>query len=170
MERWQCSSGRALILAGTGNWIMNSVFGVTAASGNGTLALSKTGTGILTLNAANTYTAGTILGVVGSVGGILRVNSNAALGTGTVTIRGNTVANDRLEIINGRTLANAFTLEGRQAASIAAPHILSSTGANTLTGTITFTTGGGSYNIQSDAGSTLTLSNATSITDRKSVV
>jgi autotransporter-associated beta strand protein len=110
-------TGRVLTFTGTGNWNMNSVFGVTVTSGSGTFALSKQGTGTLTLTATNTYTAGTTIGANSAAGGVTRVDANGALGTGTVTISGNTGANERLEIVNGRTLANAFTLNGRQGAT-----------------------------------------------------
>ena len=155
-------ANRILTLAGSGDWNMNCVFGVTVAGGNGSLGITKTGTGTAFLNATNTYTSGTIIGTGGGAG-IIRAAANQALGTGTVTFdtTGN-ASTARLELnsATGISLNNAITFSGRANTSVAMQNL---SGSNTLSGVVTLAAGGGTYIIQSDAG-TLTLSNATSIT------
>jgi len=65
--------------------------------------LTKSGNGILTLSAANTYTGGTTLAA-----GVLRAGDDSALGTGTLAITASaTLASDGA---TARTIANAVTL------------------------------------------------------------
>ena len=72
--------------------------------GSGAVAsgsLTKSGSGKLTLNAENTFTSSRL------EGGTLAVGNNAALGTGTFTVTGGTLAARLLP----RTLANEITLQ-----------------------------------------------------------
>jgi autotransporter-associated beta strand protein len=123
-------------------------------SGNGSLIADGVGTTVLS-GGNNAYTGGT---VVGSAQGpaVLRVSADAALGTGGVVIgaAGNATT-ARLEVAGGHTLANNIDFRGRNNGSVG---IESVAGDNTLSGTISTNVGGGTYLIQSDAGSTLTLS------------
>jgi autotransporter-associated beta strand protein len=72
---------------GNGNGTGGNYQGVIAdhSSGTGTVALTKTGTGTITLSGANTYSGGTTVGA-----GTLFVNntSGSGTGTGTVTVNG----------------------------------------------------------------------------------
>jgi autotransporter-associated beta strand protein len=61
----------------------NSTYGGTFFSSSGTIALSKVGTGALTLSGANTYSGGTTI----TAGALLITNTTgSALGTGAVTV------------------------------------------------------------------------------------
>lgn len=60
---------------------------VNAISGNGLVALTKVGSGTLTLSGANTYTGGTTISA-----GTLNAASNKALGNGAVSVAGGTLA------------------------------------------------------------------------------
>lgn len=77
------AGAHTLALAGSGNWVLNNVLG----QGSGTLALTKSGTGSLTLGGANTYNGGLTLNA-----GTLYLNNAGALGNtaaGALTIAGN---------------------------------------------------------------------------------
>ncbi len=122
-------------------------------SGSGSLRLTGNNT-MLTLSGDNTYSGGTTIGASqGSA--VLRVDSDTALGTGTVTFdtAGN-ASTARLEIWNGRSLANSILLAGRNNPSIA---IQSLNGNNTILGAISLASGGEFYRIHVNAGSELTL-------------
>ena|GEM_PF-2833743 len=68
--------------------------GVISETG-GSFGISKTGTGTLTLSAANTYTGGTELNE-----GVLFLGNASALGTGTLTINGGGLASDDAYTVN----------------------------------------------------------------------
>jgi autotransporter-associated beta strand protein len=72
--------------------------------GANTAGLTKSGSGALTLSAANGYSAGTTLAA-----GTLRAGNDAAFGTGTLTLNGGTLASDSATM---RTITNAITLGG----------------------------------------------------------
>jgi autotransporter-associated beta strand protein len=79
--------------------------GATLALSNvvsGTAALTLTGGGTISLNANNTYTAGTVLSAA-----IVNVNANRALGPGPVTIPGT----GRLVIGDGVMVTNSITAD-----------------------------------------------------------
>jgi len=125
----------------------NTTFNGTI-SGSG--ALTKTGTGILTLAGNSTAYNGNIA----VNGGILRISDGGSLGTttGTTTVASGAV----LEIQNNLTSAENLTLAGTGIAGTGAVRNLG--GNNTLGGTITLSA---ATALQSDAG-TLTLSNTIS--------
>ncbi|WP_415908830.1 autotransporter-associated beta strand repeat-containing protein [Oleiharenicola sp. Vm1] len=79
----------------------NNVTFASALAGTNTGGLAKSGSGTLTLSAANNYTGGTTLNA-----GTLAVGNNSALGTGTLTVNGGTLAASG----GARTLANAVSL------------------------------------------------------------
>jgi autotransporter-associated beta strand protein len=76
--------------------------GAATVPGTGA-SLTKIGTGKLTLSGSNSYTGGTTLNEGG-----LYVNSNNALGTGTLSISGGTLGTT----VGGTTLANAVSVNG----------------------------------------------------------
>ena len=82
--------------------------GTISDGASGKLAIVKTGTGILNLNAANSYSGGTTISR-----GTLRTNSSNGLGTGPVTLNdADTGSNDTsfLAGTNGLTFGNSFTV------------------------------------------------------------
>ena len=144
----------ATAIAGTGSVTLGGTIG-------GAFALNKTTAGTLTLNGANsTFSGGTTLGASNGAT-VIRANATQALGTGTIGILGNATTN-RLELANNSTLSNTIVLSGRTTQATQAA-IESVSGNNTLSGLISFTSGGSFYNLQSDAG-TLALTNTGTVT------
>ena len=126
---------------------------ITVTSG-GTPNQTQLGTTILQDNPGFT-------GAVTVSAGILKMQTAAVLGTttGATTITGSPNTNDvvgtlQLAPTSGNlSIAEPFTVNGRQGPGIDVPHIENVNGNNTLTGsTITPNTGGADYNFQSDAG------------------
>ena len=108
---------------------------------SGAFSITKLSAGTLNLSGANTYSGGTVIsaGVVGvSV-------SNAALGTGAVTV-GN---GSTLQINDGRTLANAITINGTGAVNGALDSNAGAGNTATLSSALTL---GSSSSVSSDSG------------------
>lgn len=101
-------------------------------SGNGTLNKQETGT--LVLNAANSYTGGTLLN-----GGKIVVGNNAALGTGVLTAANGTVldSNAAVTLANNVELKGALNVAGSNAltlgGTVSGAGSLLKTGASSLT-------------------------------------
>lgn len=143
-------------LVNNGELILNRSNAVTqgadfASSITGSGALTKNGTGTLTLNGANTYD-----GVTTIAQGVLAITHGAALGSAV----GNTVINSngkvdatggQLSISGGITLPENITIQGTGDALPYNRAIASTSGANTLTGTLTLT-GTYYYRVGADAG------------------
>jgi LPXTG-site transpeptidase (sortase) family protein len=72
----------------TGSNNASTTYSGTLSNGSGTVALTKLGTGALTLSGNNTYNGTTTLSV-----GTLNINSATAIGAGTFTISGGTINN-----------------------------------------------------------------------------
>ena len=88
---------------------------------------------------------------------MLDAASNSALGTGSVVIgAAGDVTTTKLEVVGSHTLLNNIDFRGRNNNSVG---IESLSGNNVLSGTTSANVGGGTYQIQSDAG-TLTLTGA----------
>lgn len=141
----------------TVNSTASSTYGGLIKNTAGTLALTKTGAGTLTLSGANnTYSGATTIGASGGAA-VLRASATQALGSGSILLdsTGN-ASTARLETTGGISLNNAINFPGRNNSSVG---IQSISGNNTLSGTITLNSGGSVYQIQSDAG-TLTLGTA----------
>lgn len=161
------SNGTVTLTAGT---LTNGTLRATTLTANnsgpmlvsarldGTAALTKSlgGTLILSNTVPNTYSGGTTIGVSAGAA-VLRVQSSHALGTGGVSLdpTGN-ASTARLELEGGITITNAINFPGRNNSSVGFQNI---NGNNLLSGTLTLNAGGGTYLIQSDAG-TLTLGTA----------
>jgi autotransporter-associated beta strand protein len=113
---------RTLNLGGSGNIVFNSVL-TNGSNGTNSGAISKTGNGILTLNAANTYTgntsvsAGTLL-VNGSTHSSSAVDVTGATLGGTGTIGGSVTVGSGATIAGGLNgvgtlnLSSSMTLNG----------------------------------------------------------
>ena len=81
-------SGSSTYTLTVGNGNANGTFSGVIQNTTGTIALTKTGTGTLTLGGSDTYSGGTTLSA-----GQLNINNASALGTGTFTISGGTIGN-----------------------------------------------------------------------------
>ena len=124
----------------------------------GAYKLTKTGTPVLTLSGANTYSGGFTLSA-----GTLNIDNDAALGTGTFTISGGTVdaITAARNITNAMSVGGSFTFTGTQ-------NLSQSSGAITLTATPTITISakilslggniGGAFGIVQAGNGTFTLS------------
>jgi autotransporter-associated beta strand protein len=143
----------------------NEIFtGTLADGGTGGLIFNKRGGGTLTISNSNSYTGGTEIGVNNSGAriGAIRAEATQALGTGTVSIGiGGNDATARLELDGGISLSNPMIISARTTVTTT---IQSTGGNNTLTGTLSITSGGSNNLIQADA-DTLTLSGATAVTN-----
>lgn len=123
----------------------------------GTAPIKYYGAGTVVLtNPLNATTGTTTISefLAGRESGVVRAAASGVFGTGTVTV-GSNGALGRLELAGNSTQANAIALPARTTTAV---EIQSVAGANTLGGLLTLGTGGTFYTIQSDAGSTLTLS------------
>jgi len=128
--------------------VINSVI-----SGTGNLTFnSNDATDVVTLTGNNSGYSGNIR--VAGTQGILRAASDNALGStsGSTTLTGDTGGGTTLEFTGNISVAENLIFEGRQVATALRPHLRNQSGNNTLTGNISFNTGGGQYNIDSAAG------------------
>jgi len=150
-------AGKTLTISGTGSLnisgtISNYAGGVGTAGG-----LTKTGTGLLLLSGTNNVYSGTT--TIGASGGaaVIRAATTQALGSGSISFDGTGNASTaRLELTNGISMSNNITLYARANTTVGIENL---SGNNTLSGTISTSTGGNYYTIQSDAG-LLTLGSA----------
>jgi autotransporter-associated beta strand protein len=129
----------SLLTVGANN--LASTYSGLLENGGGVLALTKNGTGILTLSNANTYSGATLL----NAGGILATN-NTALGdaTGSTTVASGAV----LQIQGGIQVAENVTISGTGISSLGA--LVFKSGDNIWQGNIT--TGLVATSIRVDAG------------------
>jgi hypothetical protein len=100
---------------------------------------------------------------------VLRATNNTALGaTGTgatqiTNIVGNTGGSGRLELAGDITVGETIQIEARQAATLNTPALSNFSGNNTVTAQVIGTTGGSTYNVESQSG-TLTLGGGFALT------
>ncbi|MDX8455575.1 autotransporter domain-containing protein [Mesorhizobium sp. VK9D] len=102
-------SGAAATL--TANYASASTFSGVIRDGTGSIALTKTGSGALTLSGANTYTGGTTINA-----GTLNIGDMGALGTGEVTLTGGGALNSTVSGV----LTNAVTFATGSSATVSA--------------------------------------------------
>ena len=163
-------TGRTLTLAGnlTGNTLAGTagaktvtlngagdtaVSGIISNGGGTSVALTKSGAGVLTLSGSNNYTGATTIGLVGGLGGgTLRLSGSGKLGTGAITIYGGT-----LDLGNTTQTTGALTMGGAAFSTSTAILIGSGTlnlgndvtfaGANNHAGGVISGSGGGVINL-----------------------
>src|SRR5436309_1450590 len=138
------AAGAVTLTAGGNN--ASTTFSGLIQNGSGTVALTKTGTGTLTLSGANTYSGATTVSA-----GVLDVQNNTALGAtaGATTVAGGAAL--QLEG-SGLVVAEPVTLNGTGIAGGGALRQVANT--NTWSGAITL---GSAARVNADAG-TLTVS------------
>lgn len=125
---------------------------------SGTGGVTKLSTGALVLSGANTYEGNTLFGTaVGTSTGTLRLAHSSALGTGKLIINNGNADTGSVELSGGIQVANNMDFFGRTSGSTGAI-IRNVSGDNTLSGVLTGSFNGNSYNIHSDSGM-LTISN-----------
>jgi autotransporter-associated beta strand protein len=154
-------TGHTLTISGAAGptTISGAISNYTAGAGTAG-ALTKTGGGTLIISSANnTYSGTTTIGASGGAA-VIRAAATQALGTGTISFDGTGNASTaRLEVTNGISLSNNITFYARGNTTVGIENL---SGNNTLSGTITCSSGGNFYTIQSDAG-LLTLGTAGAI-------
>jgi fibronectin-binding autotransporter adhesin len=133
---------------------------ISAALTNG--LLNKTGSGVLALSAANTFTTATmVFGTASANRGALRIENDAALSGITLidmNLAINSAARARVELIGGVTVTGTNIRTGGHGDVTGDGAVLANiSGDNTWGGVISISNTGGSYGIRSDDG-TLTLS------------
>jgi autotransporter-associated beta strand protein len=138
-------------------------------SDNFTLTNYLTGTGQLYKENANTVTIATANSYQGYTtisAGALCIANASALGTPNLdgkawdtVISGGSSTSAQLQLSNNITVAENLLIASKAGASPYYPIIHNISGSNTLTGTITWTTGGTYYYMKSEAGSTLVFGN-----------
>ncbi|MEO5714703.1 MAG: autotransporter-associated beta strand repeat-containing protein [Luteolibacter sp.] len=124
------------------------ISGIITHSSSG---ITKTGTGWLILSGSNDFG-----GVTNINAGTLQISNNTALGT----TAGNTIISSSagtLALSGGITVAENITISARNTGD----HFLNVGGDNSLTGTLTWESGGTAYGVRSDAGK-LTINGAVS--------
>jgi rhamnogalacturonan endolyase len=99
----------------------------------GNASLTKSGTGTLTLSSAHSHSGGTTLNA-----GTLALGNTNALGTGTITLRGGTLATGALAPPNAITVENNATITGGASGGQHGVKAISGSGDLTLTATNVF--------------------------------
>jgi autotransporter-associated beta strand protein len=135
----------------------------------GTGGLTKVGTGTLTLPNANAFTGNVQITGIANLANTLRIEHAEALGpvgtAKTVTLTGSNRQTSILELANNITVDDTKTINtsgksylAQEDSNVGSPVFLrSASGNNTWLGNILINSGGGSYYIESAAGSSLTI-------------
>lgn len=130
------ANARTFTFQGAGNHVVNGT--LQDGTGGGTVGITKTGTGSLTLNGTNTFTRGTLLSQ-----GVIYVNSSRAFGTGAIT--NDTGANTgRILLNSGVTVTNAIVANSVNPAVGAGLLTVNGNVAATFSGPVNFNAGAAS--------------------------
>ncbi|MCB1105930.1 MAG: autotransporter-associated beta strand repeat-containing protein, partial [Cephaloticoccus sp.] len=123
------NTSRTLTIQGTGDTV---VAGVISDGGTGAGNLTKSGTGTLTLNSANTFTGTARLSAGTTIAG-----NDAAFGTGTLQLSGGTLSGDGSPRVfaNDVLLSGNFTLGGSSDLELAGTLTLSANRTLTISNT-----------------------------------
>lgn len=120
------------------------------ANGSGAIALVRSGTGTLILNASNNIASLTWAGGVNSGNqGAVRVTTNSALVGATITMPGQNTTFQTLELANNVSITNNITTSSRDAGSAMLRNV---SDTNTFVGNLTATATGGGLTVESAAG------------------
>ncbi|MBW8782406.1 MAG: autotransporter-associated beta strand repeat-containing protein [Verrucomicrobia bacterium] len=122
--------------------------GTIKDSGTGILALTKVGSGTLTLTGSSAYSGGTTI----SAGTVALTTNNTVFGTGSVAIGASGTAN--ITFSADAPIANVFTGTGTitLAGSTGTPTFSNASGLNSFTGTLNVNTTGGKKVVVNAAG------------------
>ncbi len=149
--------------------INNTASGLTinsAIADNSFSTLTKTGTGPLTLNGANTYAGGTTL-----AGGTVTLGNASALGTGTLTLSGGNLDSSVVNLVNANNNVQAwnanFTFVGTQNLDLGAGDVTLAANRQVTVTANTLKVGGvvgGAFSLTKAGAGTLTLAGANTYT------
>ena len=148
----QVSSGTPAISVSNVTATINSVL-------EGTQGLTASGNGTLVLGGANTFSGPTTISA-----GALRAANDGALGAAS---SGTTIGNDptaRLELVGDVTVAEPITVNCKGSANGNVPAVVNVSGTNTLSGTLSLTTGGSYWTFEAAAGKLRVTGSTTNIT------
>ncbi len=170
-------SGAGTLSLGSSTLTIGAQNGTSTFSGSltGTGGLTKIGMGTFVLSGNNTFTGAANIGTgsnpAGDGNGILRITSSGALADiSRLTLTDNSGSYDLFQIDGSAgpvTLSAPITLNAN---SFSGPNGVPATifenvaGNNTVSGPITFTTGGAGYGIQSDVGSSIAFTDPYTLT------
>lgn len=123
------------------------------------VGITKAGAGVLQLSNTNTYTGTTTISPTsGQSLGVIAATANDALGTGPVTaVFGSGALTGQIVLSGGITVGNSsFTTSGPGSDGTSSGIIRSLSGANTISGNINMTGGGGASTYRADTSASLT--------------
>lgn len=155
---------RNLTITGSGDYAVNGALNPSQTTDSNGFNLTKTGSGTLFLTGDSLNQTNVWNSTLTVTGGAVRISNNGALGTaggGTIGITTISGADNtgRLELIGGISVAESITLNAKNTG--VGDHLVNAGGNNTLSGALTWSTGGLAYGIRSDAGK-LTITSAIS--------
>jgi autotransporter-associated beta strand protein len=145
------TGGHSLYLAGDGG----SQGVVNGNIATGAFPVTKSGTGTWTLAGTNSFTGALNVdsySTSANDGNLVIVSSNSVGSASAIQIQNNNTGSSTLQLdgsLGGFAVAQAITLNGR---NNSVPAIENLAGNNTLSGSLTFYSGGGTYTVQSDSG------------------
>ncbi len=128
----------------TGALAFNRSDAITVANTiSGTGLVRQIGSGTTTLSGPNTYSGSTAVNA-----GILQISNPTALGTTAGTTNIQSAGGGALALTGGIAVAENITISARNTGD----HLINTSGDNSLTGTLTWGSGGTGYGVRSDAG------------------